>query len=494
MQTWPVIIQGGMGIGVSNWTLARAVSQLGQLGVVSATSINSVFVRRLQDGDRGGHLKRACENFPFKKVASRIYQEFFVEGGKNPKTPYKRLPMFTAKPTKESLQVMTLASFCEVFLAKENHNGKVGVNLLEKLQMYNLSAIYGAMLAKVDSVLMGAGIPREIPGCLDQFVKKEKASMKLNVINEKPEHSTRVEMNPAEVFETNDLPELRRPDFFPIISSNTLANHLLKKATGKIDGFIIEGSTAGGHNAPPRGAYKLNERGEPVYGERDQVELSKIKELGIPFWLAGSYGSPEKLKSAIAEGAEGIQVGSAFAFCEESGFSDAIKQKVIDSWVFSKANPEPVLTDPRVSPTDFPFKVVPVSETLSEKTQYLSRPRKCDLGYLRQAYAREDGSLGYRCASEPTETYLKKGGTVEDTEGRKCLCNALMVNINQGQVQESGYEELPLVTAGDDLKSLKNYIQPGKKTYTAADVIDFLLSKVNFRIVSKRPFDQEVNQ
>ena len=33
----PAIIQGGMGVGVSNWTLARAVSSLGQLGVVSCT-------------------------------------------------------------------------------------------------------------------------------------------------------------------------------------------------------------------------------------------------------------------------------------------------------------------------------------------------------------------------------------------------------------------------------------------------------------------------
>jgi hypothetical protein len=47
----PLIIQGGMGVGVSNWTLARAVSKLGQLGVVSPRRFH--LVRRLQDGDIG---------------------------------------------------------------------------------------------------------------------------------------------------------------------------------------------------------------------------------------------------------------------------------------------------------------------------------------------------------------------------------------------------------------------------------------------------------
>jgi NAD(P)H-dependent flavin oxidoreductase YrpB (nitropropane dioxygenase family) len=38
----PTIIQGGMGIGISHWGLARAVSAAGQLGVVSGTAIDTV--------------------------------------------------------------------------------------------------------------------------------------------------------------------------------------------------------------------------------------------------------------------------------------------------------------------------------------------------------------------------------------------------------------------------------------------------------------------
>ena len=55
----PLIIQGGMGAGVSNWVLARAVALKGQLGVVSGTVLDTILVRRLQDGDRGGHVRRA---------------------------------------------------------------------------------------------------------------------------------------------------------------------------------------------------------------------------------------------------------------------------------------------------------------------------------------------------------------------------------------------------------------------------------------------------
>ena len=97
---------------------------------------------------------------------------------------------------------------------------------------------------------------------------------------------------------------------------------MLKKADGKVDGFVIEGFTAGGHNAPPRGRLQLNERGEAICGERDTVDLAKMRALGLPFWLAGGYGSPEKLAEAIHAGASGVQVGTAFAFCEESGLKE----------------------------------------------------------------------------------------------------------------------------------------------------------------------------
>lgn len=117
-----------------------------------------------------------------------------------------------------------------------------------------------------------------------------------------------------------------------MVSSVALAKTLARKNTGAVGvhGFVIENHSAGGHNAPPRGPLKLNEEGQPVYSEKDNVNLSEIRAIGLPFWLAGSFGSHEMLASALAEGAQGVQVGTPFAFCRESGFEETIKRKVID--------------------------------------------------------------------------------------------------------------------------------------------------------------------
>src|SRR5579863_28941 len=176
-----------------------------------------------------------------------------------------------------------------------------------------------------------------------------------------------------------NLPPLTRPRFLAIISSNVLAAALLKKANGSVEGFVIEGHTAGGHNAPPRGKLQLDETGEVIYGERDLVDIGKIRQLGRPFWLAGGYGSPDKLREAQSVGAAGIQVGTAFAFCEESGLRSDYKRAILEKVVRSEAR---VATDPSASPTGFPFKVVQLEGTLSEMEVYLARPRVCDLGYL----------------------------------------------------------------------------------------------------------------
>ena len=113
--------------------------------------------------------------------------------------------------------------------------------------------------------------------------------------------------------------------------------------------------------------------------------------------------------------------------------------------------------------------------TLSERSVYAERERVCDLGYLRQVYRRADGSLGYRCPGEPVDSYVRKGGKIEDTIGRKCLCNGLTANIGLGQRQGNGSVEKPLLTAGDDVAQIAQFLKPGRTSYTAADVIQALL-------------------
>lgn len=470
--THPIIIQGGMGVGVSDWVLARAVSLRGQLGVVSGTALDSLFVRRLQDGDVGGNLRRAMEHFPIPEVSAEVLRRYFLEGGRPPGTPYKPVPMYKQVVSRVRHQLTMLANFCEVWLAKEGHDGKVGINLLTKVQMPNLGSLYGAMLAGVDYVLMGAGIPREIPGVLDRFAEHRAASIKMDVEGLGRDEVEYLTFDPMEHWTHASPAPLRRPFFLPIIASNSLATMLARKATGRVDGFIIEGPTAGGHNAPPRGDLVVDDLGQPVYGERDVVDLEKMKEMGLPFWLAGGTGSPEKMRESLDAGAAGIQVGTLFAYANESGIRRDHRERVLRQ---SVEEPVRVFTDLRASPTGFPFKVVQLEGTISSEAVYRARERVCDLGYLRTTYRMENGRLGYRCAAEPVDTYVKKGGGLEDTVGRKCLCNALMADIGYGQVRDGGEVEKPLLTSGDDLLSIQRFAA-GRTEYSAADVIDYLLS------------------
>jgi len=466
--TDPLIIQGGMGVGVSSWRLARAVSRLGHLGVVSGTGTEAMLVRRLQDGDPGGHVRRAIAQFPIPDVADEALRRFFLPDGRPPGTPYRMLPLYRQVVSTGRQQLTMLSTFVEVHLAKEGHDGVVGINLLTKIQLPTLPSLYGAMLAGVDYVLMGAGIPREIPGVLDALAEHRSCALRFDVENLPAGRVEHVTFDPEAHWE-GPPPVLRRPRFLAIIASNSLATMLARKATGHVDGFVIEAPTAGGHNAPPRGEPRVNLRGEPLYGPRDEVDLAKLRELGLPFWLAGGAGHPERLHHAIAAGATGIQVGTLFAFCDESGITDELKRSIL---ACASTGELDVRTDGHVSPTGYPFKVVSWPENPAAGVE---RERVCDLGYLRVAYAKEDGSIGYRCPGEPVETYVAKGGRREDTDGKRCLCNTLTATIGYGQVRAGGAVEPPLVTSGDDLLSIADFLG-GRSHYGAADVIAYLLS------------------
>ena len=459
----PRIIQGGMGVAVSNWRLAAAVARAGELGVVSGTGIDTVLVRRLQDGDPGGHMRRAIAHFPIAGAGDEVLHRYFLTKGRAPGKPYRLLPMYKQVVSPARDRVTILANFVEVFLAKEGHDGVVGINLLAKIQMPTLPSLYGAMLAGVDYVIMGAGIPREIPGVLDALAEHKATSIKFDVVGGTGAQLT---FDPADHW-PSPLHGLKRPLFLPVISAATLAATLAKKANGRVDGFVVEGPTAGGHNAPPRGEPRLNEQGEPIYGERDVVDLAKMRELGLPFWLAGGVGTPGGLELALAEGAAGIQVGTIFAFAEESGLAPEIKRRVFAAVSAGTAS---VLTDPRASPTGYPFKVVQLP---TNDAAPVERKRVCDLGYLRVAVQTPEGRLNYRCPAEPIDAYLGKGGELADTLGRRCLCNGLMSDVGLGQVRE-GVVEPELITSGDELSSILA-VAGGEGGYSAVRALNYLL-------------------
>lgn len=458
-----------MGVAVSDWRLARAVAQLGQLGVVSGTGLDTVFIRRLQDGDIGGHLRRAMAAFPIPAVAARALDKYFRPEGRPPGTPYLLLPMYRRIASTSREALTTLAAFVEVYLAKEGHDNPIGINLLTKVQRPNMATLYGAMLAGVGYVLMGAGIPREIPAVLDALSRHEPASLRLDAIGVPSSAPIQITLDPATFWDVVPAP-LGRPKFLPIVASNSLATLLAHKGHGGIDGFVIEGPTAGGHNAPPRGPPTFNPLGEPVYGPRDEVDLAEIRSLGLPFWVAGGTGHPDRLRVALAAGAAGIQVGTLFAYSDESGLDPLLKRSVLVSAVRGEVS---VLTDPHASPTGYPFKVV---DWPGNPAAAVTRERLCDLGYLRVAFQDESGRINFRCAAEPVDAYVAKGGSIADTVGRQCLCNALMANVGIPQVRDTGAIEPPLLTSGDDLPAIAAFLR-GRTNYSAGDVIDYLLDR-----------------
>lgn len=467
----PAIIQGGMGVAISHWQLARSVSMAGQLGVVSGTAIDTVLVRRLQDGDVGGHMRRALAACPWPNVAQDILQRYHLPEGRAQGKPYARPTLWNLESSASRQALAMVAGFAEVWLAKAGHSGRVGINLLTKVALPNLAVLYGAMHAGVDVVLMGAGIPRDIPGALDRLAKHQDAAQRYDVTDQDTDDPPMwIHFDPQR-YETVHADPLARPAFFPIIAAHSLATLMARKANGSIEGFVIEAPTAGGHNAPPRGAKRFDDRGQPLYGERDVVDLDAIAALGYPYWLAGGLASPEGLRAAQAQGAMGIQVGTLFAYSEESGMAPSLRRQVSDTL---RAGEIAVFTDPYASPTGFPFKVLDVANTLSDASIYDARHRVCDLGYLREAYRDARGRVRFRCASEPVRDYAAKGGQQAETTGRKCLCNGLLAAAGFPQLQADGTVEQAIVTSGDDMAGVRALVSAHNGAYTVRDAIDYL--------------------
>lgn len=466
-----------MGVAISDWRLARAVARTGQLGVVSGTALEIVCTRRLQDGDPGGDVRRALARFPIPGIADRIVNRYYIAGGKAPDAPYRPVPRFTLEPSPALVELTVAANFVEVFLAKEDHDGVVGINYLRKIELPIPFACYGAMLAGVDHVLMGAGNPSEMPALLDRLAEHQPVALPVRVHGAtSADGEYAVRFDPREYATAADARQ-RRPRFAAIVASIDLARAMATDPGTRPDGFVVEGHTAGGHNAPPRGARRFDAFGQPVYDERDVVDPHEMAEIGVPYWMAGSWGTPGGLARAVAAGAAGVQAGTAFAFCRESGMEPELKRRVLD---LARRGHVAVRTDPRLSPTNFPFKVVELAETLADEEVYADRQRLCDLSVLRTPFRKPDGRIGYRCPAEPITVYQGHGaGRIENTSGRRCLCNGLMATAGFAQRRADGNAEPAVLTAGTDFTAVRQLLArlpAGEETYRAADVVAYLLS------------------
>jgi nitronate monooxygenase len=504
------LIQGGMGVYVSNWRLAKAVAMERPgitAGTVSGTALDIVYVRLLQLGDVGGHIRRAMAAFDARfgtSIGQKIIDRFYIPGGKAPAARFKIAPMQVARPLDgsdnfplpgpqsppmaltldpDTIELIIATSFAEVWLAKEAHTGNIFINFLHKVELPIIYALYGAMLAGVDGVVVGAGNPDGLPEACTRFTQHETVTHNLSVLYRESGESFILSFDPRQVaggkLAQKPLP---RPAFLAIVSLENLVKALAQSQSGPPDGFIIEHHTAGGHNAGPQGPLTKDSLGQPIYGPSDEPNLQAIREVDLPFWLAGGYGSHQKLQQALALGATGVQVGSNFALAEESGMKASFRTAILNR-LKTETEDAPLVYTTLFSPTGYPFKVVQIEDTLADDEVYAARRRVCDLGLLQQrglSQPAADGSrrLFQRCQAAPIEDFVSKRGLPRNTEEKRCLCNGLLAGVGLGQVgllKGDLAEEPAIITLGNHLDGIRRLSSHGQSRYWVKDaVIDML--------------------
>ncbi len=499
-----------MGVYVSNWRLAKAVAQEVPgvtAGTVSASGLDLVHTRLLQLGDPGGHLRRALAALDARfgvDLGKRVLDRYFVPGGKPPSQPYRYSPQHTvlaldgstaippwvpgSPPVPlmvddELVELLVAAGFAEVWLAKEGHAGLVFINFLKKVDVSLTFYLYGAMLAGVDGVAVGAGNPDGIPALCSRLARHEPVSEQVHVLYSEPGETFTLPFDPRGLAGGRlAATELRRPAVLAIVSHQDAVQALAASPRGPPDGFIIERHTAGGHNANPRGNLTKDALGQPLYGERDEADWAAIRQAGLPFWLAGGLGSREKVGEARAAGANGIQVGSLFALAEESGMRPELRAAILKK--LREGHGQDLVRTTTHSPTGFAFKVVQLEGTLSDPQVYDQRRRICDLGGLQQRALNKPGPDGRRqlfrrCPAEPVVAFVRKRGLEANAQDRRCLCNGLIAAVGLGQILNKGgewREEPAIVTLGNDLEGIRRLSRDGQTRYYAHDVVADLLA------------------
>jgi nitronate monooxygenase len=502
------LIQGGMGVYVSNWRLAKAVAMEKQgitAGTVSGTGLDWVYARLLQLGDPGGHVRRALKAFDEKfgiGIGKKILDRYFLEGGKSPTSRFKNppqqivraldgsdiipLPSQSTAPValafdKDNIELLIATGFAEVWLAKEGHHGNIFINFLKKVELPLIYTMYGAMLADVDGVIVGAGNPDGLASACSRLVNHESVNIDILVLYREPGEDFYVPFDPRLIEDGKFTHSpLHRPALLAIASLEGLVQALAESQSEAPDGFIIEHHTAGGHNAGPQGPVRLDNLGQPIYSELDEPDLTAIRQIGLPFWLAGGYASHEKIQKALTDGATGVQVGSVFALAEESGMKPAYKTAIMNEFKRGTDDADLVKTT-LFSPTGFPFKVVHLEGTLADDSVYAARTRVCDIGLLQQrGFSKPDADgrrrLFQRCSAAPIEGFVKKRGLPHNTDSRRCLCNGLLSTVGLAQ-GTNAKEEPAIVTLGNHLDSIRRLSHQGQYPYWVRDVVVDLLGE-----------------
>jgi NAD(P)H-dependent flavin oxidoreductase YrpB (nitropropane dioxygenase family) len=446
----PRLLQGGTAVGVSSWRLAAEVARAGGLGVVAGTALDLVLARRLQDGDPGRAARRALADLPWRSVVAEVLDRYLELDGRLPGAPYARTPRASLQPSAEAQRLALAAAFAEVHAARRGHDGPVGMHLLADVPVAVPATLYGALVAGVDVVLLGTGPLEDVPALLDSLAAEHRGELPVDVLGA-PAGAHAVRFDAREVVD-GPLPALRRPAFVAVVAGAAEAERLAADARTRPDGFVLAGPAAGGHVA--------------AAGVPSDEDVARVVATGLPVWLAGGQGTPEGLARALSLGAAGVQAGTVFALAGESGLAPDLRARALEQL---RTGALEVRTDTEVSPLGVPFQVAQLPGTLADVALATSRVRPpCDLGYLRRPYVRPTGTVGYQCAAEPVDVFVRKGGAAEVAARRGCLCNSLLAAAGLAQVRD-GVAELPLVTLGTDLDGVRRLAAEHPGGWTAAD-------------------------
>ena len=474
--THPKVVFAALGIHASPpWEYARAAAKLGQIGVVSGAAYHYIFARILQRGDLDGHYRRAIKTFPDREMAERVFERYYVPGGISPTQRYMFVEQPSLFPSDDMIELIIVANYCQVWVAKDGHDGLIGINFLEKMQIQLIYGIYGALLADVNYLFIGAGIPNQISEILKKLIRHEPATYQIKV--EGMTEKFPLEFYPREIMGC-ELTKLNRPKFGPIIALSSLAKSMTRNNPDHgVDLFVAENYIAGGHSMNPRVGGLFTPDNQPIYGTKDDPNFEQLRKIGVPFYVAGAYASPEKLDEALALGAIGIQVGSIGADSTGSGF-----QPHLSAYIRKHAYRGDLVVDCnlKVSPTTYSFKVAIIPGTLGDPEVYEARVRICDIGALLVPYLKGGegkDKYGYRCSAEPIISYCKKGGNRKDTDCKGCLCNGLFSTVDLGQRLANGLIEPPIVTHGKDYSFIQYLILHENGKFSIEDATRRLLSK-----------------
>lgn len=254
-------IQGGMGVGVSQAGLASAVANEGWAGIIASVGLGAV---------KGYFSEQIKINHDRIEKAS----------GEERKAVYDELYALANK----------LALKDEIWAAKRRTNGVIGVNIMHALSDYS-SLVEGAIEAKADLIISGAGIPRDLPSYLNGSKTK----------------------------------------LVPIVSSARLAEMICKSwaRQGHLpDAIIVEGPKAGGHLG-----YSYEQLADSEFVENGLEKIVKeVIEVAkpIPVIAAGGIWSGQDIGKAIEGGAAGVQMATRFVTTYECDADIKFKQAYVD--------------------------------------------------------------------------------------------------------------------------------------------------------------------